>query len=400
MADDHTSLGRDEEAWEPSNAIPTQFGTQEKYQCPQCASSFKRPENLKRHQRGHDERRRFACPICGKSFARSDILSRHTAIHVPQEQRNDNPHRRRACRECARVRERCSRGEPCRRCAMKSLGCVYPEEPGFKITTPHNWCSSTSEAGDYYTAEAGGFDPRYPPEAAHAGIDAASHGSGHWGTESLPPAYEESYIQSPSTLPQGGYHSYQPSPHETPITSYYRYEAPPLPEKGPYPGSTDDISMDDTGFTTSGAEFEAFKAEYEGETTAMPLIHPSQMGAYQSGQSTEFQHSYAYEQGFDSRHFSASLATQGVHSSDLNTHAALLDQRSDTMYYSGASGTYMDPVGASASNMGYGGDETTPFQPPQPQCGNIVDLKAYEQYVATALEEPHHNNNNPYLPFE
>ncbi|KAI0472664.1 hypothetical protein GGR56DRAFT_575933 [Xylariaceae sp. FL0804] len=42
----------------------------EKHQCSRCPSSFKRPEHLKRHQRGHDGHKRFVCPTCSKRFAR------------------------------------------------------------------------------------------------------------------------------------------------------------------------------------------------------------------------------------------------------------------------------------------------------------------------------------------
>ncbi|TXC06529.1 hypothetical protein FocTR4_00010733 [Fusarium oxysporum f. sp. cubense] len=44
----------------------------EKYQCSQCPRSFKRPEHLKRHQKGHDSLRGFECDVCHKSFTRRD----------------------------------------------------------------------------------------------------------------------------------------------------------------------------------------------------------------------------------------------------------------------------------------------------------------------------------------
>ncbi|KAI1439251.1 hypothetical protein GGR50DRAFT_10645 [Xylaria sp. CBS 124048] len=124
------------------------------YRCPQCPSTFKRSENLKRHQRGHNGCRKYVCPTCAKSFVRSDILSRHTAVHKSREWRGDYPHKRRACRECARVRERCSRGEPCERCAAKSLCCFYPEEPRFrKTTTPYILSPSPKSGIDGTTSE-------------------------------------------------------------------------------------------------------------------------------------------------------------------------------------------------------------------------------------------------------
>lgn len=39
------------------------------------------------------------------------------------------PKRRRACTECAKARERCSKDDPCRRCSTKALSCAYPPEP-------------------------------------------------------------------------------------------------------------------------------------------------------------------------------------------------------------------------------------------------------------------------------
>ncbi|OTA80769.1 hypothetical protein M434DRAFT_86081 [Hypoxylon sp. CO27-5] len=47
--------------------------TQEKYQCPRCPSSFKRPEHLKRHQRSHEGHKPFMCSICLKRFFRRYI---------------------------------------------------------------------------------------------------------------------------------------------------------------------------------------------------------------------------------------------------------------------------------------------------------------------------------------
>lgn len=45
-------------------------------------------------------------------------------------QRTNTLNRKRACTECARARERCSRDEPCMRCSTKSLQCLYPDDAG------------------------------------------------------------------------------------------------------------------------------------------------------------------------------------------------------------------------------------------------------------------------------
>ena len=38
------------------------------------------------------------------------------------------PKRRRACHECARAREKCSKTSPCGRCSARALACIYPDE--------------------------------------------------------------------------------------------------------------------------------------------------------------------------------------------------------------------------------------------------------------------------------
>ncbi|KAI1372012.1 hypothetical protein F4677DRAFT_277260 [Hypoxylon crocopeplum] len=121
---------------------------QEKYQCPRCPSSFKRPEHLKRHQRSHDGHKPFMCSICLKRFFRSDILTRHELMHVAAQRTNHTLTRKRACTECARARERCSRDEPCLRCSTKSLQCLYPDDAGQKSHSLSGE-TSTSPGNEY-----------------------------------------------------------------------------------------------------------------------------------------------------------------------------------------------------------------------------------------------------------
>ncbi|KAI1467904.1 uncharacterized protein F4812DRAFT_381730 [Daldinia caldariorum] len=131
---------------------------QEKYQCPRCPSSFKRPEHLKRHQRSHDGHKPFVCSICLKRFFRSDILTRHELMHIAAQRNSHVLNRKRACTECARARERCSRDEPCLRCSTKSLQCFYPDDTSQRSHSFGNESSaaSGSEQGqieDYHRYE-------------------------------------------------------------------------------------------------------------------------------------------------------------------------------------------------------------------------------------------------------
>lgn len=47
------------------------------HQCDQCALSFDRSHDLKRHRESHSGARPFVCPSCDKSFTRKDALKRH-----------------------------------------------------------------------------------------------------------------------------------------------------------------------------------------------------------------------------------------------------------------------------------------------------------------------------------
>lgn len=67
---------------------------------------------------------------------RSDILHRHELIHVTTSGDAGSSRRKRACTECARARERCTKGAPCTRCSTKSLQCIYPQELSDKRPAP------------------------------------------------------------------------------------------------------------------------------------------------------------------------------------------------------------------------------------------------------------------------
>ncbi|KAM5386991.1 hypothetical protein ACJZ2D_000284 [Fusarium nematophilum] len=91
------------------------------FQCRFCQSTFARHEHLSRHIRSHTREKPFRCVECAKSFSRQDVLARHTASHVPNPSASS-----RACAECAAGRVRCSKESPCKRCADRSLECIYP----------------------------------------------------------------------------------------------------------------------------------------------------------------------------------------------------------------------------------------------------------------------------------
>lgn len=58
----------------------------------------------------------------------SDILRRHEATHTATTQASTaRAVSTRACTECARSRERCTKSNPCQRCLVKGLRCAYPQ---------------------------------------------------------------------------------------------------------------------------------------------------------------------------------------------------------------------------------------------------------------------------------
>ncbi|KAI8963778.1 hypothetical protein F5Y11DRAFT_356131 [Daldinia sp. FL1419] len=73
----------------------------------------------------------------------SDILTRHELMHLAAQRNSHAFNRKRACTECARARERCSRDEPCLRCSTKSLQCLYPDDGSQK---PHSFGNESSTA--------------------------------------------------------------------------------------------------------------------------------------------------------------------------------------------------------------------------------------------------------------
>ncbi|KAI1196894.1 hypothetical protein F5X97DRAFT_324988 [Nemania serpens] len=414
MVEQITSLGREEEAWEP-DAFPAQPRPEKQYQCPQCPSSFKRPENLKRHQRGHDDHNRFTCQICDKSFSRSDILGRHAAIHDRRERQNENPQRRRACRECARVRERCSRGEPCRRCAIKALHCLYPDEPPSKPATSRTWCSPAPGSGDYDAAGLGWLGHQTLLESpSAAGDDAlllpAPFSPSQWQVEA-------SYgLQSmPSAWPQRNGHSYQLSHHhhhhhhhhETPAASFFEFDAVAAPsDEGLYSGSASEIGLKDMRFLPSNAEPEVMMLGGVYEQQAADNITPADMAllcsnnkiaAQQQQQlispsSAELQGQYddIYRTPLPARRqqqqqLGIPFCAGDIHTSSSlgsTAHTPILGQL-ETLDCSGALESYENPAIDSA---GYDDHETFCLQPPQALYPRPTDPGLYD-FISEEFQE-------------
>lgn len=65
-------------------------------------------------------------------------------MHLATQRNSHSLNRKRACTECARARERCSRGEPCLRCTNKSLQCLYPDDSAQKAHSPTNETSTSA----------------------------------------------------------------------------------------------------------------------------------------------------------------------------------------------------------------------------------------------------------------
>jgi uncharacterized Zn-finger protein len=52
------------------------------YSCDQCAQSFNRPHDLRRHRETHSGEKPYLCKGCGKTFTRKDALKRHQVCVV------------------------------------------------------------------------------------------------------------------------------------------------------------------------------------------------------------------------------------------------------------------------------------------------------------------------------
>ncbi|KAI1812911.1 hypothetical protein GGS20DRAFT_511337 [Poronia punctata] len=270
----------------------------EMYNCPQCSRSFKRPENLKRHQRGHDERKRFVCTRCGKSFSRSDILGRHQAVHVAREGRNDHPHRKRACYECARVRERCSRGESCRRCTAKGLCCLYPEESRFKISMPDTWAAPTSGPEGYESVTVEDTKLSLEPPNTSRDIPMQGYRAPQCEPDNAPAPYRPSSFL-PSMFSQWESYPYQPGCEDPSFLQTLNCDPLSTRRDGVQRQSHRKASYDEMSFTTSDSETDRLGRPYGRAQISplQPVPYPNEAGLGESGPTYEPRDHHAMELG-------------------------------------------------------------------------------------------------------
>ena len=52
------------------------------YFCAFCSKNFKRPDQLKRHEKIHTGERPHLCSVCGRKFARTDHRNTHLKKHA------------------------------------------------------------------------------------------------------------------------------------------------------------------------------------------------------------------------------------------------------------------------------------------------------------------------------
>ncbi|KAI1773524.1 hypothetical protein F4818DRAFT_112651 [Hypoxylon cercidicola] len=247
-----------EASWYESS--PPGNEAQEKYQCPRCPSSFKRPEHLKRHQRSHDGHKPFMCSICMKRFFRSDILARHELMHLAA-QRTNTLNRKRACTECARARERCSRDEPCLRCSTKSLQCLYPDDAGQKTHSLSNETSLTSGS------DHGQVDEQSPASSRNFSLLPKSEASmpssslhGEPFSEGDASFREFLYaLRSQTTSSYLPNSSYAPNPHGSSSTDTLRYKNSAFYRKRQPSSSTTMLDSDAAAGLDTGSQAPMFE---------------------------------------------------------------------------------------------------------------------------------------------
>ncbi|KAI3326063.1 hypothetical protein HD806DRAFT_489108 [Xylariaceae sp. AK1471] len=362
-----SKLGEPDDPPTTATPVPNQpTPQQQKYKCPQCPSSFKRPENLKRHERGHDDSKRFMCSICGKSFARSDILGRHAAVHV-RRNISDNNHRKRACRECAQARERCSRGEPCQRCMAKALCCIYPEESRFKISMPHTWHTSASTSG-LGERDIGSLSPQSPMRTHYTGPGRETPLQDGRSSQREMKDFSDSDRRS-FVLPHRNFHPSRSSRSDTGFASLLDYDGASARKEELYLEYPKNISTNDAKLPTSDCR----SREIPGAYLQTPNIGPSsnQPSLHHPSLSLESQDHPLLRRALDSRRLDTLFH---AHSSAHKTFTSAPHQLPSD--FSGNPERY-----EAMADVEFDQD---PFYCPQPR---LVNLKAYELIATTFAED-------------
>ncbi len=65
--------------------------SKKRFHCEVCGKDFGRRDNLKRHQRNHQQELHVKCPLCEKTFARRDCLASHVANVHQKKRRASSP---------------------------------------------------------------------------------------------------------------------------------------------------------------------------------------------------------------------------------------------------------------------------------------------------------------------
>jgi len=132
-------------------------------QCSYCGLPFRRREHLSRHMNRHSGRRPFQCPKCAKPFSRRDTMKRHLnsqhgASALEEYLAASNKSHRRACRPCARSKQRCDgQGQPCDSCQSKGRDCTYEYESDPIISPSQQQCAEELDTAIRSDAESIGL---------------------------------------------------------------------------------------------------------------------------------------------------------------------------------------------------------------------------------------------------
>ncbi|KAI0190000.1 hypothetical protein EV127DRAFT_98164 [Xylaria flabelliformis] len=328
--------------------------------------------------------------ISGMKKKKSDILGRHIATHI--ERRDDNSSRRRACRECARVRERCSRGEPCRRCTAKGLCCVYPEESQFKIIMPHDWSPTISEPDDHDAAGVGSSGPDSTPESPRDALSLTGESS-QWQIEGSLSPLPEQYILSPSIFPQGCPYPYPVNHHEAPFASFFRNDTLLPRDEGLYVTSASGIHTNDLQFIKSDTEPDGALEYYHtiDNMPSNPTSSHSRLDIYQPSPPNEFQDNYPDGLPLDHGHFNTTFNTCAP---SFGTPTSILGQPGIPDF----SANQETLTGVQASNIEFHNREPH-FHSLQTPWSSMPDLRGYDSITTTTFADSC-QDKSPVVPFD